>query len=479
MNKRYIEYDMTQLLNDASVEEMDEILKDINPADFSCPNDISQRRIKRSVLKKLNLDKKSKKKKSGLRAAIGTAAAIALLTTTFTFSAEAREIMKKFFAFIPGQGVVETDIPYYVLSESVIREANDDVVIEISNVTVDSKEVKVEYKVNLVKVDILEAQNFLNEKDPQAALEKYYADLGYEKYFEIGTDMKAISSLSVKGDKLDRINTESFFGETSGNKYLTVTDVYKLGGIKAEDIKEAVLALGDISAEFTLVEAKQYDSMEAVLQDRVICVRGGITIVCEPKRVEDELRASFYVVDTGDYSEVENLFPYFAEGAGVYLDIDGKRIEGELMPDDVNPNTVVFDVAGYDENTPCSIHISKVLAKKSDTVELDISKESTIYDEFSLNVVSIVPQESNEDYVVIGEFENPGDIVKVSVTEKFYESSKHLINFNKANKNDEPLYINEEDAIMAVNKEPGSSNIIYLEEPEFLLDYNFVFYVNR
>lgn len=485
MNKRKnnIELDIMKAFDGASVEDMDELLRDINPESFECPNDFTKRRIKKQTLNRIE-GKKTRKSRRILKAALSTAAALAIMASTvFTFNAEARELVKKLFSFVPSQGIVEVEsegMPYYILSEDVVRAEADDISMEVTRLTVDAKELTLEYKVNLKNVDVEKYDSYAYEVDPPKEREKYYKELGYDKYFDILPMMEARSSITLGKDVLSRQKTETYFSDVANGKYLTIVETYLLGAVKPADMQGAVLMLGDLALEFSLVEADMYDSMAGALRDQIICVRDGISIVCEQKRVDDELQVSFYVVDTGKYSQVPDLFPYFFdEDAGAYIIIDGNRIEGQLASTNEEQNTMIFNMTGYDKDTPCEVHIPKILVRNDEEITINLSQQVVELEDYNLMPAGVLPfDEAIEKYYPMNDTKAKGSFVMFAVDEKSMDENKHFLWYDTCN-GMSMEYINEDNVRFGGYIDDKNPNEVTLSGETFMLESDFVFYINR
>jgi len=370
---RTLEYDITTALENASLEDITRFLEDIDAGSFEMPDEMSKQRIKSRTLNALGIENKKENKAHGtktgrkmLKTILGMVASLAIvLTTVCTFNVEAREMVRQMFSFIPGIGVTESYEDIYVLSESVVSAENEDLLMEINRADVEDGYITLEYKATLKNVDIDKVNYFVLEEDPIGALNNYYIELGYDKYFEINRDlsMPSYSALEIKGETLNRVETDTFFNELSGYKYALITEKYDLNGLTVEDVKDAKLTLGTLSLDFSLEKAQVFYTEEQALEDKLISEKDGVSVVCETKWINNTLVASLYVVKS-ENCEVVTLFPYYlSEEAGVFLNINGKRVTGYIANNEVNQDSVVFWLDKEDMNQPCEITIPVIAVK--------------------------------------------------------------------------------------------------------------------
>jgi len=366
---RTLEYDIITALENATLEEISNFMNEIDAGNFTCADEMSKQRIKSRTLRMMGVEsdkgnkeitKKAKRSHAVLKSIIGMAASFAiLLTTVCTFNVQAREFVRKMFAFIPGVGVVENYEDIYVLSEPVVCAENEDILIEINRAIVEDGYITLEYKATMKKVDIDKVNYFVLEEDPITALLDYYASFGYDKYFELDHDlnMTAYSSLEIQGQQLSRVETDTFFNELSGMKDALITEKYDMNGLTIDDVRNAKLTLGTLSLEFSLDVAQVFYTEDQALDGKMVCERNGIELVCETKWINNTLVAAFYTVKE-DGVKVYTLFPYYlSENAGVFLDINGRCVEGQIANNEVNMDSVVFWLNEEDLNQPCTITI--------------------------------------------------------------------------------------------------------------------------
>lgn len=390
MNNRDFDNDFLKALDNASIEDITELMENINPSEFKIPDDITKKRIENETLKRIGLERTKKNRVSkGIKYAAGIAAAFTIvISTTFTYSASARELARRLFSFIPGVGVVETDQQNYVLDEDK-KSANDDISIEINYVTLKNRFLEVSYTVDMLNVNKKDVYDIVSEakawdisqEETTKRLADFYRSLGYEKYFLISEDCtktpeavkKPYSKLIVNGKEYEASVSELSFGETHSGKIAYVREVYMLKDTTGKDINEVTIAIDNLKANFALKLAQQYYSKEQALDGKNTCKRNGVNIMCDPVWSESELKVDFYTIDKGEFSSIDIANKLGADipfEDSPYIELPGKRIYGTITQVTSKKTQIIFDIEGIGRSEDLIIRLPKIAAQKGESTEV-------------------------------------------------------------------------------------------------------------
>ena len=356
MKDNLLEEKIVHSFDDISVEDMDELMKNIDPCDFSMKDGILGKRIEKKVLKDTKAG--TRKHKQRYRGLIAAAVVMICTVSFFSLNVEARELLKKLFSFIPGIGVVESDTSYYVLDENAsstdaLMSEDGRLRVKVKTASVQGGRVEVRYVAEMMNADSDVISGIMVNENQSAAeinnaMADYYKQQGYGDYFDISVDTEqygqVIRSSGAKlcmGDREYPVETSScIFGEASGWKNLDITDVYNIDAYDASC--PLVLKIGDISIELTFAEASAFETKEELNRQSNACTREDVTLVADPVWADDAFYVDVYVSDHGQYSALDSLwagtgcvsgqeesYPYIKVGDRVIVgSVDSERAEG-------------------------------------------------------------------------------------------------------------------------------------------------------
>ena len=318
-----------------SAEKIDAAVSCINPAEFALPDKEAMEMVRNRVNDYVKHNSRSKYSANRSRMLSMVAAAVLVFVLTMTFSKTARafvlepikKIIVSVFHYVPGEGLVEDQIEeevvnevivvndldkeasaYYVLKNEGGQATNDDISIELQRATLHAKTIEISYMVDLLKVDENEMNEVLNEaiKDSNDGLitpeylnhyVKYYRDLGYEKYFRLSNDIdntydavkEPLSELKYKGNTLSKIESFTFFGETSDGKKAVVTEKYV---VEDFDISNSfILSIAGLEVQIELKCSQEYETQDELINDyNGASLQEGISFIADANRDEDKLK---------------------------------------------------------------------------------------------------------------------------------------------------------------------------------------------
>ena len=380
-----------------SVEEMDELLKDIDPCDFSMDDGISKKRIERKVLK----DTKAGAKKQSVKFRGLAAAAVLIICTVgfFSVNVEARELLKRLFSFIPGIGVVESDTSYYVLDDSTASvtdagfAAEDDKLrIKVMSASVREGRAEIRYVAELKKADPEYIYDMTSENMPaaeaNALMAEYYNGEGYGECFDISNDTEIYgqvirsseASLYI-GDKEYKVETSDCnFGEASGWKNLEVCDVFAIDQASFDETQEMMLKVGGLSVPLHFTEASAYETKEALNEENNTCTRNGVTLVADPEWKEDAFYVDVYVSDYGDYKELDSLWggSGYAEADQCYpyIMVDGTMVEATVDSSRTGATHFVFSYDEIGRSDSYELHFPLISMIKDEEVTIELGDKT-------------------------------------------------------------------------------------------------------
>lgn len=412
-----IEADVKRALDNASMEYISNLMEDINPSDFKMPDEVSAKRIKKNVMKRINSNNNNQNRLGMMvmKYSLGIVATLILICgLSMIFSQTVRATLLGMFTFVPGKGVVENteetvngDVVYsdiYLLSNAGIMAENEDISIKTASASVKDNTLDIEYLSELKNIDseqlskVYEQVYEVNEmggsmdsfKDEFAsmgytlpdgvtndtlymeALAAFYSQNGYDKYFNIIPDntdtYDAIktpkATITIDGKTYTATSAKVVFNEASGGKYANIKESYSID-CDISSIKECTLNLDELSIPLEFCIADSYENMSDVLGAYGSGTIGDITIICEGQREEDTYYITVYPVDYGSYEEMFS--------PRVSLKVNDNYIEGypaQYYPnifDDLDSDSdqsmtfhYEFDVSGYPEDASYTACISEV-----------------------------------------------------------------------------------------------------------------------
>lgn len=359
---------------------MDAAVSCINPAEFALPDKEVMVMMRNRVNDYVNHNSKSKYSVNRNRMLSMVAATVLVLILTMTFSKTARafvlepikKIIVSVFHYVPGEGMVEDQIEeevvnevtvvndldndassYFVLKNEGEQATNDDISIELQRATLHEKTIEISYLVDLLKVDENEMNEVLMEaiKDSNDGLitpeylnhyVKYYRDLGYERYFRLSNDIdntydavkEPLSELKYKGNALSKIESFTFFGETSDGKKAVVTEKY---AVEEFDISNSfILSIAELEVPIELKCSQEYETQEDLINDyNGASLQKGIRFITNASRDEDKLKAEITPIDMGKYDRILRFWPVAVINGKEYPGYVGEsfRDENELCTD--------------------------------------------------------------------------------------------------------------------------------------------------
>lgn len=107
MSKYNIDEELMKAFEDASLEDINKIMEDVDPSEFEITNTLAKRRIQKNVMTRL----KSKTRKTHFKGLgyVAAAAVIVLSGIVFSRTEVAATMFDNIFSFVPGKGIVETE----------------------------------------------------------------------------------------------------------------------------------------------------------------------------------------------------------------------------------------------------------------------------------------------------------------------------------------------------------------------------------
>ena len=359
---------------------MDAVVSCINPAEFALPDKAAMEIVRNRVNGYVKHESRSKYSANRKCMLSMVAAAVLVLIMTMSFSKTARavvfepikKILVSVFHYVPGEGMVEEQIEeeatnevivvndldndvfaYYVLKNEGKQATNDDISIELQRATLHEKTIEISYMVDLLKVDENEMNKVLMEaiKDSNDGLitpeylnhyVKYYRDLGYEKYFRLSNDIdntydavkEPLSELKYKGNALSKIESFTFFGETSDGKKAVVTEKY---AVEEFDISNSfILSIAGLEVPIELKYCQEYETQNELINDyNGVRLQDGISFIADASRDEDKLKVEITPIETGKYDRIMRFWPVAVVNGKEYPGYVGEsfRDENELCTD--------------------------------------------------------------------------------------------------------------------------------------------------
>lgn len=407
MSKKNVEADVEKALEYASLEYISKKMEEVDHTKFKKPGRMSGKRMEKKVMKTIGKRQTGGQFNIVKFAACAAAAVLAMGGLTMTFNEEVRASVFKMFSFIPNKGIVEVEDPLpgvpkaedtLVMTNSGEKAATDDLSVTIESAVMDKDTLKVIYHVEMLSLSAEEVvartdarEDIFAEDSFMKEMEKLYKEKGYDKYFVINENRKSgehaikgiHSALLVNGTEKQPVRSEVLFEEASGERLATVTEEYNISEEKVQGITEATIKVVDCEVPFKLEAAETFDSPEAVVAGKNTCTKNGITIMCEPRWEDQYLIADFYVLNTGSYKAVSDIWPgysfydYDAKSEYPYAEVNGKRVEGYCEDVytyngiDGKPFRMSFEVAGTDAKE-VTIHLPSLMVYTNDEVTVEI-----------------------------------------------------------------------------------------------------------
>ena len=330
-----LEKELIYIFNNISAEKMDAAVSCINPTEFALPDKEAMEMVRNRVndYVKHNSRNKYSANRSRMLSMVATVVLVFVLTMTFSKTARAfvlepiKKIIVSVFHYVPGEGLVEDQIEeevvnevivvndldndvfaYYVLKNEGKQATNDDISIELQRATLHEKTIEISYQVDLLKVDENEMNEVLKEaiKDSDDGLitpeylshyMKYYESLGYDKYFRLSNDIdntydavkEPLSELKLNGDALSKIESFTFFGETSDGKKAVVTEKYV---VEDFDISNSfILSIAGLEVPIELKCSQEYETQDELINDyNGVRLQDGVRFITDASREEDNLK---------------------------------------------------------------------------------------------------------------------------------------------------------------------------------------------
>lgn len=375
-----LEKELIYTFNNMSAEKIDAAVSCINPAEFALPDKAAMEIVRNRVNDYVKHESRSRYSANRSRMLSMVAAAVLVFVLTMAFSKTARavviepikKIIVSVFHYVPGEGMVENQIEEEVVNEVIVVNdldndvsaycilknegdgaSNADINIELQRATLHAKTIEVSYLVDLLKVDENEMNEVLMEaiKDSDGGLispeylnqyVKYYRDLGYEKYFRLSNDIdntydavkEPLSELKYKGNALSKIESFTFFGETSDGKKAVVTEKYV---VEDFDISNSfILSIAGVEVPIELKYCQEYETQDELINDyNGVRLQDGIRLITDASRDEDKLKVEITPIDMGKYDRILRFWPIAVVNGKEYPGYVGEsfRDENELCTD--------------------------------------------------------------------------------------------------------------------------------------------------
>lgn len=419
MSNKNIETDVRIALDNASFENISEIMEDIDPAEFNLPEEISLGRIKKNAMSKINKKDKKSNKISIFKLSAGIVAAAALLFGfTLWFSTDVRAAVFGMFSFVPGVGMVEAepnvenntetadaisnnqvfDTNIYMLGNEGEKVVSDDIDIELVSLMIKDGKMDIEYFVDMKKIDIsmfdevFSQWEYVESEEYDQLFANVYLSLGYDKYFEINNDtseqfepVKAPhSAITIGGTEVKPEKSRALFSEVASFRYADIKETYDLSQFNIAENGECILSVADVSIPVKFENVKAYTSKEDAVGGRSVLNTGdGVEIMCDATLSDDgDLRVAIYSISTGDYEEIIDYdINVYADGHYIEGFVDGNYYVGDGEP----ATHYVYDASNYNKDTKFTYEIYGITAIGTMDNELSVQMEDADYGAHEIN----------------------------------------------------------------------------------------------
>lgn len=421
MSKYNIDEELMKAFEDASLEDINKIMEDVDPSEFEISNTLAKRRIQKNVMTRL----KSKTRKTHFKGLGYVAAAVIVVLSGIVFSRTevAATMFDNIFSFVPGKGIVETEeeegsdvsVPttIYELVERGKRDSNDFCSVTYNYGTASGDTLELSYNFRILNFDldayssIYMNANDTNE-DPTITLQKFvdfYNGLGYEDYVTYTDNLKmnywesinGVQSSLYSGDTIcPRLSSSLSFGEVGGGIEGVVIETYDISGAPASEGSAYTLKINDFESTFTVSSVSKYASEDDLLSENNAVTCDNIQMICDTHWEDEWLIADFYITDMGDYASVNSLWPWDTDGTYPYAEIGGKEYDAYNTDiytydgKDGRPFQFAFEIPENERSGDITIHIDALeVAATIDPIQIDFSGKGD--GEFDINNTIATP----------------------------------------------------------------------------------------
>lgn len=455
-----IEKDVIKALDTASIDYKRKMMEDINPADFKVPEKAMLKRVKKNVMKQMNT-KKAKQTVRWERTISVAFATVAIIGAIIVLSAsnirvKAVEALKKVFAFIPGEGIVETQVDkeagdklsndgIYILDGNA-EASNNDLSVKMVNVKYQGDTLDIQYTVNLSKIKNEDIETTLTKANNQTASEdgiidsgylSAFADLykkyGYDEYFEINDAVddnysalkEPKACIEISGKQYESVSYRCMLSEEGFGKKLYVYETFNMAGCSLDKSCKMALAIGNLKVPFAVKATELYDSV-GDLEEHHMISKGDIKFIVEPEWNGSELKIELYPIDLCGFTQIDQIRCSVDIGGAVLVGM----ISEEYVPgsgvwifewdtsdaqSDANPIFRIDEAVLYDETNEMRIEING-----DDYGEIQSNGSFNYYgNAYGVESLSIIKhKDAINEYDVPSYFEEyniPGDCVEVKL----------------------------------------------------------------
>lgn len=425
MSKYNIDDELMKAFEDASLEDINKIMEDVDPSEFEIPNALSKRRIQKNVMTRLN----SKTRKTNFKGLGYVAAAFIIVGSGFAFSRTevGATMLDNLFSFVPGKGIVETEeeegsdisapTTIFELVERGESDSNDICQITYNYGTINGDTLDISYNFRMTNIDLDDYSavytnaydNNQNHDETLNQLIALYNASGYQNYVTYTDDLVANSWEVVDGVKSElysdgvacpRLSSSVTFGETGGGMDAIVIESYDVSGATALEGKAYTLKINDLESTFTVSAVAKYTSEDDILSEKSVATNGSVQMICDTHWEGDYLIADFYVTDCGNFDSVSSVWAsweYFDNPVYPYAEVNGEKYDS--FPTDIftydgkdgRPFQIGFGLIPEEERTgDITLHIAglDVVANIS-PIDVDFSGHEN--GEFDINQTFSTP----------------------------------------------------------------------------------------
>ena len=275
---------------------------------------------------------------------IAVAAAFVILVTAAGNSEAVQAAIKKFFTFIPGVGIEESEEGRVVSSDTLfsmdgdpITKSNGKVTVTLINAYINRDSVDVEYKITF---DFLNDYNIDGWQEYKTALEENGIEVIDRKGFQPFYDAKAV--LTIDGEIYDDLRY-SGGGGTNERRNVVRTDglaekINELG----ENLPVSLSVAGlDFDIKFKPIET--YGTIDEIGPSMEL---NGISITAVPRWDGDTLYVDLYDLNYSGFDQVMGFIEFDGEkNIKPYLIVNGEKVDAGY--DGGDGTEFYFDLSGY------------------------------------------------------------------------------------------------------------------------------------
>ncbi len=388
MSKYNIDDELMKAFEDASLEDINKIMEDVDPSEFKITNTLAKHRIQKKVMTRL----KSKTRKTYLKGLgyIAAAAIVVFSGIAFSHTEVGATMFDNIFSFVPGKGIVETEeeegsdvsVPttIYELVERGKTDSSDCCSVTYNYGTASGDTLELSYNFRILNFDLdTYSSIYINandtNEDPAVTLQKFvdfYNGLGYEDYVTYTDDLKmnywesinGVQSSLYSGDAVcPRLSSSLSFGEVGGGVEAVVVETYDISGAPASEGSAYTLKINDFESTFTVSSVNKYTSEKDLLDDNNVVTSDNIQMICDTHWENEWLIADFYVTDCGDYVSVNSIFPWDFEEFYPYAEVNGRKYDAYNTDiytydgKDGRPFQLAFEIPENERSGDITIHV--------------------------------------------------------------------------------------------------------------------------